>query len=101
MPFGSLARLLGLFIQAKFFEKDAIIGHAMPQPEQIRYITRPNQLKELRFYLSADALLFKRFSQYGYFWNLFFWQLYTIPKIVGRVVKARLLERVKSDKIIG
>ncbi len=73
----------------------------MPQPEQIRYITRPNQLKELRFYLSADTLLVKRFPQYGYFWNLFFWQLYTIPKIVGRVVKARLLARVKSDKIIG
>ncbi len=101
MPFWSLDRLLGLFIQAEFFEKDAIIGHAMPQPEQIRYITRPNQLKELRFYLSADALLVKRFPQYGYFWNLFFWQLYTIPKIVARVVKARLLERIKSDKIVG
>lgn len=92
MPFWSLDRLLGLFVQAKFFEKDAIIGHAMPRPEQIRFITRPNNLKELRFYLSADALLVKRFPQYGYFWNLFFWQLYKIPQILARTLKTKLVD---------
>jgi len=76
IPSWSLDRLLGLFIQAKFFEEDKTVGHWMPLPEQIRYIVRPSSLKELRFYVSADGLLAKRFPQYGYFKNLFFDQLW-------------------------
>ena len=90
IPFWSLDRLLGLFVQAKFYQPEAIVGHAMPKPEQIRYITRPENVKELRFYISADALLIKRFPQYGYLWNLFFWQLYKIPQILARVLRNRV-----------
>jgi len=89
LPAWNLDRSLGLFIQAKFFEKDLIIGHWMPAPGQIRFITRPSHLKSLRFYLSADVLLTKRFPQYGYFWNLFFSQLWDTPKIIGRYIKAK------------
>jgi hypothetical protein len=92
MPFWSLDRLLGLFIQAKFFKKDAIVGHAMPQPEQIRFITRPHNSKEIRFYVSADALLVKQFPQYGYLWNLVFWQIYKIPQVFARAIKAKLVQ---------
>ncbi|NJO79439.1 MAG: glycosyltransferase [Cyanobacteria bacterium RM1_2_2] len=77
MPFWSLDRLLGLFIQARYFEPGKIVGHWMPAPAQIRYVVMPQELKrEFRLILPADALLVKRFPQYGYFWNLFcdqFW----------------------------
>ncbi len=91
IPAWSLDRLLGLFIQAKFFQKDAIIGHAMPQPEQIRFSYKNPALKEPRLYLSAEILLMKSYPQYGYLWNLFFWQVYTIPKVIGKGIKKRLI----------
>ena len=77
IPSWNLDRLLGLFIQAKFFEENKEVGHWMPAPEQIRFIDRPSSLKELRFHFSSDALLAMRFPQYGYFWNLFFDQFWT------------------------
>ncbi|NEP11572.1 MAG: glycosyltransferase [Symploca sp. SIO2C1] len=77
IPSWNLDRLLGLFIQAKFFEEDKIVGHWMPLPEQIRYIVRPHHLKEFRLHFPSDALLAKRFPQYGYFWNLFFDKFWT------------------------
>lgn len=44
----------------------------MPAPAQIRYVVMAQDLKqEFRLILPADALLVKRFPQYGYFWNLF------------------------------
>jgi hypothetical protein len=62
---------LGLFIQAKFFEKGKIIGHLLPLPEQIRVEANPPEYKKSRrFYLLAELLLLKRFPQYGYLWNL-------------------------------
>ena len=71
IPFWCLDRLLGLFIQAKFFEKDKIIGHLLPQPEQIRIEENPPEYKKSRrFYIIAEILLVKRFTQYGYLWNL-------------------------------
>ena len=71
VPFWCLDRLLGLFIQAKFFEKGKIIGHLLPLPEQIRVEENPpNYTKTQRFYLIAEILLLKKFPQYGYLWNL-------------------------------
>ncbi|AFY33041.1 glycosyltransferase family A protein [Calothrix sp. PCC 7507] len=92
LPSWSLDRLLGLFVQAKFYQKDAIIGHAMPKPEQIRFILRDGALKETRLYLMAELLLIKCYPQYGYLWNLIFWQIYTIPKVLGKSVKLKLLK---------
>ncbi|MGV2390249.1 MAG UNVERIFIED_CONTAM: hypothetical protein LVR29_24310 [Microcystis novacekii LVE1205-3] len=69
-------RALGLFLQAKFFQKDMYIGHWMPEPSQIRYIVRPYSMKTPRILFPSDALLVKRFPQYGYFWNLVFEELY-------------------------
>ncbi|HEY9850936.1 MAG TPA: glycosyltransferase family A protein [Leptolyngbyaceae cyanobacterium] len=93
VPSWNLDRLLGLFIQAKFFQKDAIIGHWMPIPEQIRFIIRPDNLKETRIYLEGDILLAKRFPQYGYFWNLFFSQLYDVPRVLGKSLKRHILKQ--------
>jgi len=85
IPRWSLDRMLGLFIQAKFFEEDKVVGHWMPMPEQIRYIGMPQDLKkEFRLMLPADALLARRFPQYGYFWNLFFEQFWVALKKLVR-----------------
>lgn len=89
LPFWSLDRLLGLFIQAKFFQPNLIIGHWLPGSEQIRFIERPFNLKEIRFYLISDSLLIKRFPQYPYFWHLFFWQLYRVPGLALRSLQSK------------
>lgn len=92
LPLWSLDRLLGLFVQAKFYQKDAIIGHAMPKPEQVRFILKDASTKETRLYLMAELLLIKCYPQYGYLWNLVFWQIYTIPKVLGKSIKLKLLK---------
>ena len=84
IPRWSLDRMLGLYIQAKFFEPNKTVGHWLPAPEQIRYVKMPSKLKqELRLILPADALLAKRFPQYGYFWNLFFEQFWVGLRTIG------------------
>lgn len=93
IPSWNLDRSLGLFVQAKFFQKGTVVGHWMPTPGQVRYIGKDPALKEARVYLTADALLVKRFPQYGYFWNLFFSQLYDLPRIAGKAVKMKFLKK--------
>lgn len=93
IPSTGFDRLLGLFVQAKFFEKDAIIGHWMPKPEQIRYIDKPAALKPPRFHVVSDVLLVKYFPQYGYLWNLFFSKLYGVPRALGKAVKWKLSKK--------
>ena len=90
IPSSGFDRLLGLFVQAKYFQKDAIIGHWMPKPEQIRYIDKPPSLKPPRFHVVSDLLLVKSFPQYGYFWNLFFNKLYGVPRTLGKTIKWQL-----------
>ncbi|MBD2436246.1 glycosyltransferase family A protein [Nostoc sp. FACHB-110] len=90
VPSWSLDRLLGLFLQAKFYQKDAIIGHALPKSEQIRYIVKDSALKETRLYLMAEIMLVKCYPQYGYLWNLIIWQVYTIPRIFAKSLKLKL-----------
>lgn len=98
LPAWSLDRLLGLFIQAKFYQKNAIIGHAMPKHEQVRFIMRDSTLKETRIYLMAEILLLKCYPQYGYLWNLCIWQVYTIPRILAKSIKIKFLRKF-SNKI--
>lgn len=76
VPFWCLDRLLGLFLQAKFYEKGKTIGHLLPQPEQIRIEENPPEYRKSgRFYVFAEILLLRKFKQYGYLWNLIVDQL--------------------------
>ncbi|MEB3278684.1 MAG: glycosyltransferase family A protein [Lyngbya sp.] len=85
MPFWSLDRLLGLYIQAKFFRDSLIVGHWLRgDSEQVRYITRPSSMKEVRTMFPADMLLALRFPKYGYFWNLFFDEFWIAVKTTLR-----------------
>jgi hypothetical protein len=71
VPFWCLDRLLGLMLQAKFFEVGKIIGHKMPLPEQLRTEENPPNYKRVnRYYILAELLLIKRFPRIPYFWNL-------------------------------
>jgi hypothetical protein len=76
VPFWCLDRLLGLYVQARWFESGKTIGHWMPSlPEQIRIEDNPPDQKRInRFYFLAEILLVKSFPRYGYFWNLIFSQ---------------------------
>lgn len=93
IPSTGFDRLLGLFVQAKFYQKDIIIGHWLPKPEQIRYIDKNPSLKPPRFHVISDVLLAKYFPKYGYFWNLFFNKLYGVPRTVGKLVKMKLTKK--------
>ncbi len=79
-PFWCLDRLLGLSIQAKYYDQGKIIGHKLPKPEQIRIEDNPPEYKRTkRFYVFAELLLLKNNPQYGYLWNLILAQLTEIP----------------------
>lgn len=93
IPKSGFDRLLGLFVQAKFFENSAVIGHWVPKPEQIRYIDKDPALKPPRFHVLSDVLLVKYFPQYGYFWNLFFSKLYGVPRTAGKLIKWNLRKK--------
>jgi glycosyltransferase involved in cell wall biosynthesis len=81
IPFWCLDRLLGLYIQAKFFEKDKKIGHILPLPEQIRIEDNPPEFKRSgRFYVFAEIWLLRSFPQYGYLWNLIIHHLRSVPE---------------------
>lgn len=92
IPSSGFDRLSGLFVQANFFKKDAIIGHWMPKPEQIRYIDKDPALKPPRFHVISDALLIKHFPQYGYLWNLVFSKFYAVPRTAGKLIRLKLVK---------
>jgi len=75
-PRFTLDRLLGLYVQAYYFQRGSYIGHWLRGSYQIRRTYRPTALKERRNYFWADSLLARHFPQYGYLWNLFFWSFY-------------------------
>ncbi len=93
IPSTGFDRLLGLFVQAKFFQKDMIIGHWLPKPEQIRYIDKDPALKAPRFHIITDVVSVKYFPQYGYLWNLVFSKLYGVPRTVGKLIKMKLAKK--------
>lgn len=84
IPKSGFDRLMGLFLQAYFFEAGATIGHWMPPPGQVRFITQDPKLKPPRYHAASDFLLVRAFPQYGYFWNLFFNKLSYIPRITAK-----------------
>jgi glycosyltransferase involved in cell wall biosynthesis len=96
IPTSGLDRLLALHIQAKVFKKGAIIGHWMPPPAQVRFADKDPALKPPRFHLGSVILLMRNYPQYGYFWNLFFEQIYAVPKAVGKLLKWKLLNKQET-----
>lgn len=98
-PFWCLDRLLGLSIQAKYYEPEKIIGHKLPKPEQIRIEDNPPEYRRTkRFYVFAELLLLKKFPQYGYLWNLILAQFADIPVRAISSLNRRLSEQ-KMQKI--
>jgi hypothetical protein len=85
IPFWCLDRLLGLYIQAKFFEQGKTIGHWLPEiAEQLRIEDNPPEYKRTkRFYFIAEVILLKNFPKYGYLWNLILAQATEVP---GRAI---------------
>ncbi len=82
VPFWCLDRILGLSIQAKFFEqgKGKIIGHLLPQPEQIRIENNPPEyIRFNRYGILSEFYLIRLFPQYGYMWNLVINDLRRVP----------------------
>ena len=100
IPLSGFDRLLGLFVQAKFFQKDVIIGHWMPKPAQIRQLGNSSLslLRRPRLHVLSDILLLIKYPQYGYFWNLFFNQLHEVPKTVSKALKEKLLGKHRQFK---
>ncbi|OLP17534.1 glycosyl transferase family A [Leptolyngbya sp. 'hensonii'] len=99
IPFSGFDRLMGLFVQAKFFQKDLTIGHWLPGAEQIRYIDKPAVLKPPRFHVVTDVLLVKTFPQYGYLWNLFISKLYGVPRTAAKALRWRFRKPSIDDLV--
>jgi len=100
-PFWCLDRLLGLSIQAKYYEQGKIIGHKLPKPEQIRIEDNPPEYKRSkRFYVFAELLLLKNNPQYGYLWNLILAQLTEIPvraiSSINRRLSANKMQKITN-----
>lgn len=98
IPSWNLDRALSLYIQAKFFKENIVIGHWLPGPSQARHTWRHPGSKGRRFYVTTDLFLLRRFPQYGYFWSLCVSQLVYIPIRAVRLIKKKRLQR-NSKKI--
>ncbi|WP_204102360.1 MULTISPECIES: glycosyltransferase family A protein [Spirulina sp. CCY15215] len=100
VPSSAFDRLVGLFFQAYFYQKESAIGHWMPDPEQIRFVDKDPKLKPPRFHVASDFLLIKYFPQYGYFWNLFLFSFYGSFRALGKLMKWKLTKKkVGTQKI--
>lgn len=99
VPFWALDRLLGLFVQAKFYEKGKIIGYGLPLPEQLRIEDNPPEYKRspLRLYVFADIFLLRKYPHYGYFWNLIISQIRDFPLIAAKVIKEQLPSKQQTQ----
>lgn len=101
VPFWCLDRLLGLMLQAKFFEQGRIIGHKLPLPECLRSEDNPpNHQRTNRYYVLAEVLLLKRFPNKGYFWNLVLSEIKDIPRtyVRDRPMIISLRKRLQSQQ---
>ena len=97
ITFWGLDRPLSLYIQAKYFKNNAVAGHWMPGPPQLRYVAVDPAAKMPRFCVSSELLLLKSFPQSGYVWNLAVSDLWSIPRTWLGIMKRRLF-RVKIVK---
>jgi hypothetical protein len=71
VPFWTADRLMGLSVQARFFEPGKIVGHWLPLPEQLRTEDNPpNYPRKNRRYVLAELSLLRQFPNFGYIWNL-------------------------------
>lgn len=94
IPKWNLDRLLGLYLQAKIFDKkNIIIGHMLPKPSQVRQ--KGNISSSLRFYFMSDMLLLRHYPQFGYFWNLVLSQLLYLPFRFLKAIIQRLPRKGK------
>lgn len=97
LPFWCLDRLLGLALQAKFYDAaqpNQLIGHKLPLPAQLRVEDNPPEHRRKgRFYVFAEIILLRRFPQYGYIWNLVIHQIREFPVRSYLSIKRRLNER--------
>jgi hypothetical protein len=71
VPFWTADRVMGLSVQARFYEPDKIAGHWLSLPEQLRTEDNPpNQPRKNRRYLLAETSVLRQFPSFGYIWNL-------------------------------
>jgi hypothetical protein len=71
IPFWTADRLLGLSVQAKFFEPGKIVGHWLPSPAQLRTEENPpDQPRKNRRYVLSELSILRKFPRFGYIWNL-------------------------------
>lgn len=100
LPFWCLDRVLGLGLQAKFYDAarpDQVIGYKLPYPALLRVEDNPPEFRRSgRFYLFAEIILLRRFPQYGYIRNLIVHQIREFP-----VRAISLVERKLAVKILG
>jgi hypothetical protein len=89
LPFWTLDRLLGLYVQAFHYERGLSIGHWLPLPDaQIRMEDNPPQeSRRGRVYLAAEILLLRRFPRYGYLWDLALGHLYALAREAARALR--------------
>ncbi|MEO1620460.1 MAG: glycosyltransferase, partial [Cyanobacteria bacterium J06632_3] len=97
LPFWCLDRLLGLALQAKFYDParpEQLIGHKLPHPAQLRVEDNPPEYRRRgRFYVFAEIILLRRFPQYGYIRNLVVHQIREFPVRSYLSIKRKLTER--------
>jgi glycosyltransferase involved in cell wall biosynthesis len=99
IPRSGFDRLMGLFVQATHFEAGTTVGHWMPMPAQVRFISQDPALKPPRYHFLSDFLLIKHFPQYGYFWNLFFNKASYLPRLLGKSLMWKLQKRTYRTEI--
>ena len=101
LPFWCLDRLLGLALQAKFYDPaqpDQVIGYRLPAPAQLRVEDNPPEHRRRgRFYVFAEIILLRQFPQYGYIWNLAIHQIREFPVRAYSSLQRKLSSRVKTQ----
>ncbi len=103
LPFWCLDRLLGLTIQAKFYDEskpEQVIGHKLPYPAQLRVEDNPPEYSRKGiFYIQAEILLLRLFPHYGYIWNLIIHQLRSIPVRAILSMQRKLTQQLTQRKL--
>ena len=103
LPFWCLDRLLGLALQAKFYDAaqpEQVIGHKLPYPAQLRVEDNPPEHRRKgRFYIFAEIILLRCFPQYGYIWNLAVHQIREFPVRAFLSVQRKFAVRLSRPRI--
>lgn len=103
LPFWCLDRLLGLALQAKFYDAaqpEQVIGHKLPYPAQLRVEDNPPEYRRRgRFYIFAEIILLRLFPQYGYIWNLIIHQVREFPVRAFLSVQRKLAARDSKPQL--